>query len=96
MWVIQIRTWPPPMIETSLVYRWKYEFAKEIFANVIESTLTAEPPSYQTILDLDRKVREKTLPAHLNVFMSPDDVNCTPSAYMRGCVLHTYRTVSKY
>ena len=84
------------MTETSLVSQWKYEFAKEIYANVIECTLTAEPPNYQTILDLDRKVREKSLPAHLNVFMSPDDVNCTPSVYLRGCLLGQYRTVSEY
>ncbi|KIY73655.1 hypothetical protein CYLTODRAFT_341809 [Cylindrobasidium torrendii FP15055 ss-10] len=75
-------------------YRWKYEFCKEIFSQILELTLTAEPPSYQTILDLDRKVREKALPPHLNVFRSPDDEQVTPSAYMHGCLLSQYRVVS--
>ncbi|KAG6813503.1 hypothetical protein H0H92_010528 [Tricholoma furcatifolium] len=75
-------------------YRWKYEFTKEIFSTVTESTLTAEPPHYQTVLDLDRKVREKLLPPHLNVFMSAEDEHCTPSVYMRGCLLAQYRTVA--
>ncbi|KAG6837547.1 hypothetical protein H0H93_007728 [Arthromyces matolae] len=74
-------------------YQWKYEFTKEIFSTVTELTLTAEPPHYQTVLDLDRKVREKTLPPHLNVFLSPEDEHCTPSVYMRGCLLGQYRTV---
>ncbi|KAK0453593.1 fungal-specific transcription factor domain-containing protein [Armillaria borealis] len=75
-------------------YQWKYEFCKEIFSDILELTLTAEAPSYQTILDLDRKVREKVLPSHLNVFMNPEDENCSPSAFMHGCLLGQYRTVT--
>ncbi|GAW07666.1 hypothetical protein LENED_009673 [Lentinula edodes] len=73
-------------------FQWKYEFCRDILAQVLELTLTAEIPSYQTILDLDRKVREKTLPAHLNVFMSAEDEHCTPAAYMRRCNLGQYRS----
>ncbi|KAJ3855656.1 hypothetical protein EV368DRAFT_34161 [Lentinula lateritia] len=75
-------------------FQWKYEFCRDILAQVLELTLTAELPSYQTILDLDRKVREKTLPAHLNVFMSAEDEHCTPAAYMRRCNLGQYRSVT--
>lgn len=67
-----------------------------MFSSVLELTLTAQAPQYQTILDLDRKVREKTLPPHLNVFMSPEDEQCTPSVYMRRCMLSQYRSVSEY
>jgi len=74
-------------------YRWKYEFTKEVSSSVTELTLTAEPPNYQTVLELDRRVREKTLPLHLNVFMSADDEHCTPAVYMRGCLLGQYRTI---
>ncbi|KNZ79894.1 hypothetical protein J132_08552 [Termitomyces sp. J132] len=73
-------------------YQWKYEFTKEIASTVTELTLTAEPPHYQTVLDLDRKVREKILPPHLNVFMSPEDKHCTPSVYMRGSLLYIHRS----
>ncbi|KAK0230819.1 hypothetical protein IW262DRAFT_1261635 [Armillaria fumosa] len=75
-------------------YQWKYEFCKEIFSDILELTLTAEAPNYQTILELDRKVREKVLPPHLNVFMNPEDENCSPSAFMHGCLLGQYRTVT--
>ncbi|KAG5644077.1 hypothetical protein DXG03_009167 [Asterophora parasitica] len=75
-------------------YQWKYEFTKEIMTTVTELTLTAEPPNYQTVLDLDRKVRAKSLPPHLNMFLSPEDRNCSPSVYMRGCILAQYRTVT--
>lgn len=75
-------------------YRWKYEFVKEIFSTVIEQSLTAEAPQYRTILELDRKVREKKLPPHLNVFMSPEEEHFTPSLYMRGCILGQFRAIT--
>ncbi|KAJ3573873.1 hypothetical protein NP233_g2152 [Leucocoprinus birnbaumii] len=75
-------------------YRWKYEFVKEILSDVIEKSLTAEAPQYRTILDLDRKLREKKLPPHLNVFMSPEEEHFTPSVYMRGCILGQFRAIT--
>lgn len=76
-------------------YQWKYEFCREIFSHILELTLTAEAPTYQTILELDRKVREKLLPSHLNAFMAPDADNCMPSTFMHGSVLGQFRTVSE-
>ncbi|KAF8913807.1 hypothetical protein CPB84DRAFT_1811319 [Gymnopilus junonius] len=75
-------------------YRWKYEFSKEIFASVIELTLTAQAPQYQTILDLDRKVREKTFFPHLNAFISPEGEEITPSLYMKRGLLGQYRSIT--
>jgi hypothetical protein len=86
----------PKSLMQSLDYRWKYEFVKEILSVVLEQSLTAEAPQYRTILELDRKLREKRLPPHLNVFMSPEEERFTPSVYMRGCILGQYRAVSKY
>lgn len=80
----------------ALVHQWKYEFTKEVFAPVTELTLTAETPQYQVILELDRKVREKVLPPHLNVFMSREDEHCTPSVYMRGCLLGQFRSIGMF
>lgn len=34
------------------------QFAKAVFFQVTEVTLTAEPPKYQAILDLDKKLRD--------------------------------------
>lgn len=70
-------------------YRWKYEFLKEILAQVAELTLTAKAPQYQAILELDRKVCQKVLPAHLNSFF--ESKQSSPSEYMRTCMLSHYR-----
>jgi hypothetical protein len=51
-------------------------------AEVIDRTLKAQTPSYQTILELDRKVREKRLPPHLDAPFSEDEA-VSPSQYMR-------------
>lgn len=75
-----------------------------------ELSLTAEPPSkfhmrlmthsaeqlkgYQTVLDLDLKVRQKPLPASLDRLVSPEDGECTPSEYMHSCVCSVFRSVS--
>lgn len=41
---------------------WQCRFAAECVAEVTSRTLTAEAPSYATIMELDRKVREFPLP----------------------------------
>ncbi|KAK0205099.1 fungal-specific transcription factor domain-containing protein, partial [Desarmillaria ectypa] len=41
---------------------WQFRFASECVAEVTARTLTAEAPSYNTIMELDRKVREFPLP----------------------------------
>ncbi|KAG9317567.1 hypothetical protein JVU11DRAFT_1775 [Chiua virens] len=45
-------------------FHWKYAFTRDIFIPVLESTLTATPPTYETILELDRKIRERALHLH--------------------------------
>ncbi|KAJ7283756.1 fungal-specific transcription factor domain-containing protein [Mycena rebaudengoi] len=75
-------------------YEWKYTFTRDVFSIITERTLTAESPTYETILELDRLVRAKTLPPYLNVFLGREDANCTPSVYMRGCLLGQFRSVA--
>lgn len=41
---------------------WQFKFAAEVVAEVTARTLTAEAPTYATIMELDRKVREFPLP----------------------------------
>lgn len=41
---------------------WQFRFAAECVADVTSRTLTAEAPSYTTILELDKKVRDFPLP----------------------------------
>ncbi|KAI1790217.1 fungal-specific transcription factor domain-containing protein [Ganoderma leucocontextum] len=42
---------------------WGFRFALNCVAEVASKTLTAEAPSYETIMELDRKVREFPIPA---------------------------------
>jgi len=79
---------------------WGFRFAMECVADVAARTLTAEAPSYATIMDLDRKVREFPIPEDaLAVAASTgpvNDVNLSPSLAMMRCVLSHTREVSKY
>ncbi|KAH6915006.1 fungal-specific transcription factor domain-containing protein, partial [Coprinopsis sp. MPI-PUGE-AT-0042] len=81
-------------VDASLGYcEWKYSFARDIMSVILEKTVTAVPPTYETILDLDRLVREKALPAHLNVFAGPEESG-GPSKYMRHCFLGVLRAIA--
>ncbi|KJA16557.1 hypothetical protein HYPSUDRAFT_80028 [Hypholoma sublateritium FD-334 SS-4] len=71
---------------------WQCRFAAECVADVTARTLTAEAPSYATIMDLDRKVREFPLPEGMAA-ASSDDL----SASFQRCVLdHIRETVLMY
>ncbi|KAE9402683.1 hypothetical protein BT96DRAFT_990914 [Gymnopus androsaceus JB14] len=51
-------------------WRMKYTFAMKSFTPVISTTLTAKSPTYSTIMDLDRKIRELTLPPGFKPYVS--------------------------
>ncbi|KAJ7220750.1 fungal-specific transcription factor domain-containing protein [Mycena pura] len=70
---------------------WQFRFAAECVADVTARTLTAEAPSYTTITELDKKVREFPLPPLDDA--APDDVG----ASLQRCVLeHIRETVLMY
>ncbi|KAF5347063.1 hypothetical protein D9758_011653 [Tetrapyrgos nigripes] len=87
---------------------WQFRFAAECVAEVTARTLTAEAPTYATIMDLDRKVREFPLPegfgpsstssSGLNVNGSPSQAKEEDLAMsFRRCVLdHIRETVLMY
>jgi hypothetical protein len=86
----------PYLLMKHLVYRWKHEFVKDCYSDVIEATLTALPPKYDEILDLDRRIREKPLPSHLNKVHQPTDEQfITPRVYFQSNLLGQYRSVSE-
>ncbi|KAJ7097562.1 fungal-specific transcription factor domain-containing protein [Mycena epipterygia] len=70
---------------------WQFRFAAECVADVTARTLTAEAPSYATIMELDRKVREFPLPPLDEA--NPENVG----ASLQRCVLeHIRETVLMY
>ncbi|KAG7453080.1 uncharacterized protein BT62DRAFT_45886 [Guyanagaster necrorhizus] len=54
-------------------WRMKYTFARDIFSAVVDATLTAQTPSYATILDLDKKVRQMTFPSSFKPYVKLED-----------------------
>ena len=76
-------TWLP-----LLVGHWQFKFASECVADVAARTLTAEAPSYATIMELDKKVREFPLPE--DSLTSPSDFSST----FQKCVLEHIRETS--
>ncbi|KAG2754657.1 hypothetical protein P692DRAFT_20950168 [Suillus brevipes Sb2] len=76
-------------------WQWKHTFTRDVFSQVTELTLSADLPSYDTILELDKKVREQVLPPPLNLYRSSvQDDYTTPSAYVRGRILFQFRTTT--
>ncbi|TFK28831.1 hypothetical protein FA15DRAFT_664908 [Coprinopsis marcescibilis] len=73
---------------------WKYSFMRDVLSITLEETVAAKPPKYETILDLDRRLREKKLPSHLNVFTGPEEPSTNPSIYMRQSLLGQYRSLA--
>ncbi|KAJ7826286.1 fungal-specific transcription factor domain-containing protein [Mycena olivaceomarginata] len=70
---------------------WNFRFAAECVADVTARILPVGVPSYATIMELDRKVREFPLPPLDNT--APDDVG----ASLQRCVLnHVRETVLMY
>lgn len=70
----------PQLIRSSIVEIWQFRFAAECVAEVTSRTLTAEAPTYATIMELDKKVREFPLPDGI---IHKKDV----SSSFRRCVL---------
>jgi len=79
---------------------WGFRFAMECVADVAARTLTAETPSYATIMDLDRKVREFPIPEDASAVAAStgplNNPHLSPSMAMMRCVLSHTREVSKY
>ncbi|KAH8826485.1 hypothetical protein DL96DRAFT_1681536 [Flagelloscypha sp. PMI_526] len=47
-------------------FRWKHAAIRDCYLDVAETLVAATPVKYEVILELDRKVRAKEIPAHLN------------------------------
>ena len=69
-------------------------FTTECVAEVASRTLTAEPPSYATIMELDRKVREFSLPEDALTAASPHIIE-DPSLARTRCILGHIREICK-
>ncbi|KAF9477057.1 hypothetical protein BDN70DRAFT_862320 [Pholiota conissans] len=78
-------------------WRMKHKFARNIYNSVADATLIAKSPSYSTILDLDRKVREISFPSTFNPYVTRDvgpEIFHSSSLSMRDFYASQHRTVT--
>ncbi|KAH8825481.1 fungal-specific transcription factor domain-containing protein [Flagelloscypha sp. PMI_526] len=76
-------------------FRFKHELIRDCYLDVVETLLAATPVKYEVILELDRKVRAKAIPAHLNrILIDPEDgPNLTAPEFMQMCILGVSRSM---
>jgi hypothetical protein len=67
-------------------HRWGYEFIK-LLSRVMTIAFTSQPPPYAAILDLDRKLRDFYVPAHLRLHWTGQDSSDYPLLIKRWVVL---------
>lgn len=85
------------IVQPFLVWRMKYTFGRDMFFAVAEATLTATSPSYTTVLNLDRKVREITFLTSLKPYALREDGEeeyFSSSLSLQGFYASQHRTVS--
>ncbi|KAH8826487.1 hypothetical protein DL96DRAFT_1806337 [Flagelloscypha sp. PMI_526] len=76
-------------------YQWKHGAVRDCYLDVAETLLAATPVKYEVVLDLDRKVRAKEIPPHLNriIVNAEDGPNLTPLDFMHTCTLGVARSM---
>lgn len=77
--------------ELFLVPAWKARFGAQCISHVVQGTLTARPPKYSVILELDRKIRDLPLPQYCH---DPPPQGAGWSQIMSHYMPITYRHLS--
>jgi hypothetical protein len=72
-WVVRLSTLPRgALMQYRTDHRWNYEFTK-LLSRVMAIAFTSRPPPYAAVLDLDRKLRDFYVPAHLRLQWTGQD-----------------------
>ncbi|TFK46537.1 hypothetical protein OE88DRAFT_1638264 [Heliocybe sulcata] len=75
-------------------WAWKYSMARDLLGPISECLATTKTPSYEKILDFDRRVRQKGLPKNYNFFVGPDSEEYhDPSVCIRTWLVVQYRLI---
>ncbi|KAJ7064790.1 fungal-specific transcription factor domain-containing protein [Mycena amicta] len=78
-------------------WRSKYVFSRDIWMGLAEATLAAKTPGYETMLELDRRVRQLSVPDSFKPYPTRADGEGeyhSPAASLRGFYASQYRTVT--
>ncbi|KAI0923665.1 hypothetical protein AcW1_006560 [Taiwanofungus camphoratus] len=75
-------------------WHFKMVFSREVYSQVVEVMLSAKSPSYATVLDLDRKIRQMILPP-VRLYLRPDeDGYANPELCMKSYLMSHYRCIT--
>lgn len=74
---------------------WKMNYGKNVFIKVIDTLLSAKPPNYETVLEMDRLIRQAELPK-IKLYLKPEEDDYTdPGACMRSYLMSQIRSICK-
>ncbi|KAH9951098.1 fungal-specific transcription factor domain-containing protein [Amylocystis lapponica] len=75
-------------------WHFKHEFSREIYSDVVSAMLCAKAPTYATILDLDRSIRQMALPP-VRLYLRPDEDDYSdPALCMKSYLMSHYRSIT--
>lgn len=78
---------------TFAVPHWKAQFGKLCVSEVVAGILTARPPKYSVIVELDRKIRDMELPQYA---LHPPPDGASFSVVMQHFMPENYRCLSAF
>ncbi|EKM50097.1 uncharacterized protein PHACADRAFT_264633 [Phanerochaete carnosa HHB-10118-sp] len=75
-------------------WKWRFLFSQQVYAHIVDALVNAQAPTYETVLDLDRRIRQTTLPA-VRLYLRPDEDDYNnPGLCMKGYLMSQYRSIS--
>ncbi|KAI0924355.1 hypothetical protein AcV7_003079 [Taiwanofungus camphoratus] len=75
-------------------WHFKMIYSREVYSHVVDVILSAKSPSYATILDLDRKIRQAILPC-VRLYLRPDEDDYNnPELCMKSYLMSHYRCIT--
>lgn len=68
-------------------------FSHSVYLHITDALLSAKAPTYETVLDLDRRIRQTTLPT-VKLYLRPDEEDYSnPALCMKGWLMSQFRSI---
>lgn len=76
-------------------WKWKHSFSQQVYAQWTDALLSAKAPSYETVLDFDRRIRQNAL-LPVKLYLKPDEADYSnPAICMKSWLMSQYRSIGK-
>ena len=71
-------------------------FSHSVYMRITDALLSAKAPTYELVLDLDRRIRQTTLPA-VKLYLRPDEQDyANPALCMKGWLMSQFRSIGTF